>query len=170
MSVVDVVRRRISGSYVVDEAGLDPDVARVAAAALGLGWRIRVDGADRIPDGPAVLVHNRLLGPAETFAVARGISLATGRWIRFLGVPDIDPLGPALRKLGGASAHPAEAAGLLRDGNLVCVGQRRSVRVRPSPDGLPGGLAAVAAELSVPVVPVAVVGRLDGWRVTVRSR
>ena len=164
-----VLQRRISGDYEVDEAGFDADIASLVAPVLGLGWRIRVGGAERVPDGPAVLVHNRLAGPPETFAVVRGISLATGRRVRFLGIPDIDPVGPVLRKLGGALAHPAELAGLLRSGELVAVGERRGLRRRPDGIELPGRLAAVAAELGVPVVPVSVrPGFLPGhWRLTI---
>ena len=169
MSAVDVVRRRLSGSYVVDETGLDEDVARLAGAVLGIGWRVRVEGAERLPTGAALVVHNRLVGLPETFAVARGISVSTGRRARFLGVPDIDVVGPALRKLGGASSHPAEAAALLRDGHLVCVGGRRSLRPRPWSAVVPPSLLAVANDLDVPLVPVAVAGGVvpGSWRVTV---
>ena len=161
MNAGRVLQRRISGAYQVDEAGLDPDIAELVAPLLGIGWRIRVEGAERLPDGPAVLVHNRVLGPPETFAVVRGIGLETGRRVRFLGIPDIAPVGPFLRKLGGGLAHPAELGGLLRAGELVAIGRRRAA--------LPLSLAAVASDLSAPIVPVSVrPGLLPGqWRVTI---
>ena len=164
-----VLQRRISGDYAVDETGFDPDIADLVAPLVGIGWRIRVEGADRLPDGPAVLVHPRVVGPPETFAVVRGVRLATGRRVRFLGIPDVDPVGPFLRKLGGALAHPAELAGLLRAGHLVAVGERRALRPKPGPAALPAALAAVAFDLDVPIVPVGVrPGLLPGhWRVTI---
>lgn len=168
MILGDVLQRRISGAYVVDQSGLDRDLARLAGRILGLGLRIDVDGADRVPDGGALLVHNRLLGPPETFAAVRGIGLATGRPVRFVGVVDLDPLGPALRKLGGVLAHPAEVGALLRDGELVLVGQRRSLRPRSSA-AAPERMARAATDAGVPMVPVTVVARPapGRWRVTV---
>jgi hypothetical protein len=64
-AVLDPVRRRLAGDYVVDETGLDLDVARVVAPLLTTGWRITVTGADRLPAaGGALLVYNRLVGRA----------------------------------------------------------------------------------------------------------
>jgi hypothetical protein len=65
-------------------------------------------------------------------------------------------IGSALRKLGGAAAHPAEAATLLRAGNLVCVGGHRSFIPRPWSAIVSPGLLAAAADVGAPIVPVSV--------------
>jgi hypothetical protein len=143
-----VLQRRISGEYTVDETGFDADVAGLVLPVLGAALRVDVEGAERLPAGGALLVHNQVVGPIETFVLVRGIGLATGRSVRFAGIPDIDPLGPFLRKLGGVHAHPSEVAALLRGGHLVSVGRWRRSR-QPA-------LAAVADQLGVPAVEVRV--------------
>ena len=99
--------------------------------------------------------------------LSRGVRLATSRHVRCVGVPDVVPVGPALRRLGGVLARPDEVAGLLRAGEVVGVLLDRDIRQRAHAGSVPTALFAPAFELGVPVLPVALVGRELGrrWRV-----
>jgi 1-acyl-sn-glycerol-3-phosphate acyltransferase len=167
-----VLRRRVNGTYEVDPWGLDPDLVELASPLWSLRYGIDVDGADRMPgDGPALLVANRRLGLSEPFVLSRGVRLATSRHVRCVGVPDVAPVGPVLRRLGGVLARPDEVAGLLREGHVVGVLLDRDIRQRAHAGAVPSALFAPAFELGVPVLPVAIVGRELGrsWRVRVGS-
>ncbi|MGH9186132.1 MAG: hypothetical protein ACRD0U_10015, partial [Acidimicrobiales bacterium] len=101
MSTVELLGHRRSGDYDVDEWGLDREFVELVSPLCALRWRITVDGADRIPtDGPVVVVHSRRFSLSEPFVLARGIRLASDRWVRVLGAPDIAPAGPLLRRFG----------------------------------------------------------------------
>ena len=164
-SLVDAVRRRASGDFVVDEWGLDHDLFSVVDPVLGLRWRVDVGGADHVPvDGPALLVANRRVGVSEPLVLARGIHATTGRFARFLGVPDVAPVGPFLRRLGGALDRPDEMRGLLRAGEVVVAPLEPVLRTRLRAGALHPEALAPALELRVPVIPVAVMGHEAGWR------
>jgi 1-acyl-sn-glycerol-3-phosphate acyltransferase len=163
-----VIRRRFRGDYEIDRWGLDHDLVELLSPFMSLRWGIDVDRPERLPeDGPALVVANRRLGLSEPFVLSRGLRLATGRHLRCVGVPDVQPVGPALRRLGGVLARPDEIAGLLRAGGVVGVLLDRDVRQRAHAGAVPSSLFAPASELGVPVLPVALVGRELGraWRV-----
>jgi len=164
--------RRARGTYAVDEWGLDPDLVAIADPVLGLRWELAVEGADRLPTvGGAVLVFNRRFGVSEPWVLARGIRRATGRFVRTVGVPDLAPVGPLLRRFGGVLDRPDEIAGLLRAGQLVGLPMSRDVRSRERVGGLDVARLEAAIETDRPVVPVAMVGRELGrsWRIVVGS-
>jgi hypothetical protein len=166
--VFTFVRSRLDGAYEVDPWGLDVDLVQTLSPLFGLRFGIDIDRPERLPvKGPALLVANRRFGLSEPFVLARGVRLATGRVVRTVGVPDVAPLGPVLRRLGGVLARPDEVAGLLRAGEVVGVLLDRDVRQRAHAGAVPSALFAPAFELGVPVVPVALVGREVGraWRV-----
>ena len=164
----DVIRRRIDGSYVVDEWGFDPDFVAVLSPLLEARWRIKVEGAENIPDeGGAVLVANRRFGMSEPFAVASGVWQSTGRIVRVLGVPDIAPIGPFLRRMGAVQDRPDELAGVLRAGQLALVFLDRQLRMGARVGHLGRDAIAPAVELGIPVLPVAVIGRELSRRWTV---
>jgi 1-acyl-sn-glycerol-3-phosphate acyltransferase len=168
-SLAAAVRARAGGAYTVDPWGYDPDLVELVDPVSGLIWPVRVSGAERLPgSGPAVLVANRRLGLVEPFVVARGLRLATGRRVRFLGIPDVALLGPALRRAGGAIARPEELAALLRAGQ-VCLLPLSRCRSRWVAGTLPPETLAPALALGAPVVPVAVTppGLTGPWRVWV---
>jgi hypothetical protein len=164
----DVVRRRIDGSYVVDEWGFDPDFVAVLSPVLEARWRVKVEGAENIPgEGGAVLVANRRFGMSEPFAVASAVWQSTGRIVRVLGVPDIAPIGPVLRRMGAVQDRPDELAGVLRAGQLALVFLDRQLRMGARVGHLRREAIAPAVELGIPVLPVAVVGREISRRWTV---
>ena len=165
-----LLRRRLDGSYTVDEWGLDTDLVQLVSPALAIRWQVDVDGIDNVPvSGPALLVFNRRFGFSEPFVVSRGIRQATGRHVRVTGAPDIAPVGPALRRLGAVLARPDEVAGLLRADHLVAVALTTSPRHRQLAGTAPAALLASALATGAGVFPVAVTGREIGrrWRLVI---
>lgn len=155
-SLVSLVQARLSGAYAVDPWGYDPDLVELVDPVTGIVWPVRVSGADNVPaDGPAVLVANRRVGLVEPFVVARAVRRATGRRVRFLGIPDLPVVGPALRRVGGAIARPEEMAALLRAGH-VCLLPLSRCRSRWVAGTLTPEALAPARDADVPVLPVAV--------------
>jgi hypothetical protein len=169
-AAADLVRRRVSGTYAVDEWGLDADLVAATAPVLGLRWSVDVAGAEHVPAaGPVLLVANRRFGVSEPFVVALGLGRETGRHVRPLGVPDVAPAGPLLRRLGGVLDRPDELAGLLRAGEVALAFCGRLARPRHRAGPVPPATVVPAVGTGAPVVPVAVVGREAGrrWRVVV---
>lgn len=119
--MTSLLSRRVQGTFDVDPWGLDIDLLKAVQPLAKVRWSISVEGAEALPDGPALLLApRRLLSPAaESFVIAVAVLRETGRPLRVLGIPDVAPVGPMLRRLGGAVEHPAEAAALLRAGHLV---------------------------------------------------
>ncbi|MBX3284440.1 MAG: hypothetical protein KF703_03775 [Actinobacteria bacterium] len=160
--------RRARGAFDVDEWGLDPELVALVDPALSLRWDIDVVGAEQLPAvGGAVLVFNRRVGVSEPWVLARGVRLATGRFVRTVGVPDVAPVGPVLRRFGGVLDRTDEIAGLLRAGQLVGLPMARSLRGRLQAGALEVERLQAAIATGSPVVPVALHGREVGrsWRV-----
>lgn len=155
-SLVAVVGRRITGHHGVDEWGLDQDLCALVGSLPGMGHAVVVEGIHLLPDGPAVLVHDRTPLGFEAVAVAVGVGVAADRPVRTTGVPDVAPVVGVLRRLGGVGGHPADLRGLLRSGQLVAVGLT-PVRARPGRTGvLPPDAVAAALATGAPLVPVSV--------------
>ena len=117
------LRRRLDGTNETDPWGLDHDLFDLVAP-----WLARLPVAERVPDVPAdgpALVCTR-----HRLRTAIGLLRATGRPVRVLGIPDVEPVATLLRRLGGAVAHPAEAEALLRAGHLVVAGHDMRVSDR----------------------------------------
>jgi len=162
--------RRARGGYDVDEWGLDPDLVDLSNPVFSLRWDIEVVGADRLPVvGGAVLVFNRRFGVSEPWVLARGIRQGCGRFVRTVGVPDVAPVGPFLRRFGGVLDRTDEIAGLLRAGQLVGLATSRHLRSSDAVGDLEVTRLEAALATGSPVVPVALVGRELGraWRVVV---
>ncbi len=164
------LRRRIQGSYDIDEWGLDPELVATTDPLVSLRWDTEVTVDGHIPAaGGAVLVFNRRLGVSEPWVLARGIRRATGRFVRTVGAPDHAPIGPFLRRFGAVLDRPDEIEGLLRAGQLV--GLPLSRRLTNEERAVSLDLDSMEAVLTsgVPVIPVALVGRELGrrWRVVV---
>jgi hypothetical protein len=167
---VAFLERRAAGTYEVDPWGLDPDLISLVSPLADLRWVLEVDGAHQLPeDGPAMVVCNRRFGISEPLVLTAGLARATGRWVRLVGLPDIAPLGPLLRRLGSAVDAPAEVAGLLRAGELVGVPLALEPTARFRAGWLDPGLVALAVEQHVPVFPLAAIGHELGrrWRIIV---
>lgn len=162
--------RRVTGNHDVDEWGLDPDLIALAEPLLALRWDIIVEHVDRLPGlGGALLVYNRRFGVSEPWVLARGVRRASGRFVRTVGVPDVAPLGPALRRFGGVLDRTDEVTGLLRAGQLVGLPLTRDLRGRERAGGLEVDRLEAAIATASPVVPVALVGHEIGraWRLVI---
>ena len=158
-SAVDLLSRRLRGDYEIDEWGADPALVDLVSPLAAPFMRVNVECAFHIPAwGGAVLVANRRVGMLEPFVLVRGVRLATGRRARFMGIPDIAPLGPALRRFGGVVNRPDELAGLLRAGHLAAMPLGPAFRKPLRAGALAPEALAPALELEAPVIPVAVVG------------
>jgi hypothetical protein len=132
-------------------------VDRAVAAAAPVAVR----GAEHVPArGPTVVVLARGLHPAAPLACTVALRRATGRPARFLGLPDVAPVGPALRRVGGAVAHPGELAALLRAGHLVVL--PLGPTLRPAAATIDEDDLVPAADLRATVLPAALVGA--AWR------
>lgn len=168
MTTMDLVRRRLSGDFVVDPWGLDRDVVEATAPITELRWSIDLSGRP-LPDGPAVLVFNQRFGLSEPVVVAEAVRRSTDRNLRIVGLSDVPVLGPTLRRFGSVLDHPEEVASLLRAGALVGVPLGLEPRHRHRAGSLsPDSLASVMST-GAPVVPVVAVGHELGrsWRVAV---
>ncbi|MGH9117772.1 MAG: hypothetical protein ACRD0A_07805 [Acidimicrobiales bacterium] len=170
MNAATFLRRRLAGTYQVDPWGLDPDLVELVSPLAGLRWSLEVDGAHQLPpDGPAVVVCNRRFGVSEPLVLAAGLARATGRLVRLVGLPDVAPVGPLLRRLGSTVAVPAEVAGLLRAGQVVGVPLVLEPTTRYRAGWLDPALVTLALEQEAPVFPVAAIGHELGrrWRLIV---
>ncbi len=167
--VAAILRRRLDGTHHVDEWGLDSDLVDLIAPLTGVRWSVECQWTDRLPtEGPAVLVHNRMVGISEPVVLARGVREATGRLVRTAGLIDVAPVATLGRMLGGVVDRRDELTGLLRSGALVGLPLARTRR-RDHAGDLPTAALAPALDTGAPVVPVALVGHELGrrWRLLV---
>lgn len=157
-----IAGRRVTGRYLVDEWGLDSDLVALVGRLPAVRWGASVHGAGRIPDGPALLVHDRHPADLGWLVVVAAVGRATDRSVRFTGVPDVAPVIGLARRMGGVGSDPADLRGLLRAGNLVTIGLGWGHPFR-SAAGPPARWAVEAAlATGAPLVPVAV--RRSGLR------
>lgn len=164
------LRRRLQGSYDIDEWGLDPELVATTDPLVSLRWDTEVTVIGHVPTaGGAVLVFNRRLGVSEPWVLARGIRGATGRFVRTVGVPDYAPVGPLLRRFGAVMDRPDEIDGLLRAGQLVGLPMSRCLTNDEQAGELELDRVEAVLAAGVPVIPVALVGREIGrrWRIVV---
>ena len=176
-AAAEFARRRAAGDYEVDESGFDPDfnsnIVMPAARALYRRWfRVRMQGLENVPGSGAALIvanHSGVL-PIDAVMLQAGIfdEHPRHRHLRLLGadlVYAMPVLSVLARKSGHVPADPAEAAHLLRSGELVGVfpegfkgiGKPFSERYRLQRFGR-GGFAVTAMRARVPIIPCAIVG------------
>ncbi len=159
----------------IDEFGMDREYIREVAPVLDLlrtrWWRIGVQGADAIPrEGPVLFVANRSgMLPWDGLMVADEVARQRdGDRPRFLIADWLITLPwvqPAMARMGGVRACRENAERLLRTGRSVVAfpegakGATKVYRERYQVQRFGrGGVVRLAAELGVPLVPVAVVG------------
>lgn len=176
--LVAFLRRRLDGSYPVDDFGFDRDLAEHAAAPLlrllyDRWFRVEVSGIEHVPaEGGALLVANHAGGlwalDAAMTALAVHVEHPAGRYLRPLGADLIFAtagLGALTRKLGGTLACAADAERLLTQGELVGVwpegfkgiGKPFRDRYKLQRFGR-GGFVHAAIKSGVPIIPVSIVG------------
>lgn len=145
----------------IDDWGRDEVFVGRLRWLAGLRWNVAVGGLEHVPRGGALIVVNaRRLALAPVFT-ALSIGAALDRPVRFVGRPDVAPLGPTLQRLGGLLPLVDEVAGALRGGSLVVLGADHTstnLHCGRVDHELVG--AAVAAR--VPVVPAAALSSPTG--------
>jgi 1-acyl-sn-glycerol-3-phosphate acyltransferase len=153
-------------------------VVRLTLRPLLAAWlRMRVEGLDRVPDDGPVLVASTHQSHADSLA----LGVAIRRPVHFLGDLRLTrwPLiGPQLPKLGMVPLRRGEADAsaldvlrdLLLDGACVAAYPEGSRSRDGRVHRLRSGVARLAAETGVPVVPAAVAGIYDVWPIGERPR
>ena len=107
----------------VDDWGCDSESVGRAFLLSRLRWDVAVGGTEHLPQrgGALIVVNARRWALAPMFA-ALAIGDEIGRQVRFVGRPDIAPIGPMLQRLGGLLPIEAELEGALRAGELIVLG------------------------------------------------
>ena len=119
------------GSWHVDDWGRDPTLVAATIRLGRLRWSTVIGGADRLPvrAGALIVVNARRYALAPVFT-ALALTASTGRPVRFVGRPDVAPVGALARRLGGLLARPDEIAGALRGGGVLVMGAQTTVHPR----------------------------------------
>jgi hypothetical protein len=130
-AAADIVRFTDEQAGVVDDWGRDAGLVRTVIGLSRLRWDVTVGGDQRLPrrKGALIVVNARTLALAPIYA-ALALSEAVDRPVRFVGRPDVAPIGPLLRRIGGLLDHPDEVAGALAAGQLVVMGATHNERLR----------------------------------------
>ncbi len=170
-----VLRRRLTGEFVVDDFGFDAEFTDqfllAALRPLAQKWfRIEVIGADNIPEVGGALVVSNHSGtvPVDGMMTAVTVFDHTGRHLRPLGADLVFklPLVGDLARRGGATlACNEDAERMLSGGELVGVwpegfkgiGKPFSERYKLQRFGR-GGFVSAAIRTGVPIIPTSVVG------------
>jgi 1-acyl-sn-glycerol-3-phosphate acyltransferase len=174
--MVERVLHRLEGDHEDDEWGFDEDFADLVEPFFGFlydrWWRVRVEGAHRVPaHGRALLASNHagiLPWDATMISLALLREHPLPRHPRFLVLNwafDLPWISAFIRRVGGVVASPYNALRLLEQDQLVAVfpegvkgtGKPFGERYRLQRFGR-GGFVEIALRASAPIVPVAVVG------------
>ncbi|WP_183098028.1 lysophospholipid acyltransferase family protein [Nocardioides pelophilus] len=169
------LRRRLTGDYVVDEFGFDPEITEkfflAAIRPIAQKWfRIEVRGAENIPaEGGALIVSNHSgTVPVDALMTMASVHDHTDRYLRALGADLVFRLpfvGAVARKGGATLACAEDAERMLAGGELVGVwpegfkgiGKPYSQRYKLQRFGR-GGFVSAALRTQVPIIPLSVVG------------
>jgi hypothetical protein len=139
----------------VDDFGRDPHLVGALTPLARLRWSVGVGGVHHLPTRTgALLVCNNRRWSFSNIAAAFALSEATGRPVRFVGRPDIVPVGPFMRRIGGLLARPDEVLGALRHHELVLVSCASTSHARHA-GAVDHQLVGAAVVAGVPVFPVA---------------
>lgn len=119
------------GAWSVDDWGRDPRLVDTVVWLGNVRWNTMVAGAERLPEraGALIVVNARRYALSPIFT-ALSLTHTTGRAVRFVGRPDVAPVGAFVRRLGGLLERPDEIAGALRAGELVVIGAGRELHPR----------------------------------------
>jgi 1-acyl-sn-glycerol-3-phosphate acyltransferase len=169
------LRRRLTGDYVVDEFGFDPEITErffmATLRPIAQKWfRIEVRGAENIPtDGGALVVSNHSgTIPMDALMTMVTVRDHSDRYLRALGADLVFklPFVSTMARKGGATlACNEDAERMLAGGELVGVwpegfkgiGKPYSQRYKLQRFGR-GGFVSAALRTQVPIIPLSVVG------------
>lgn len=148
----------------VDDWGRDNAFVNRIWSASQLRWSTAVGGAEHLPKraGALIVINARRFALAPVLA-ALAVGAEIDRPVRFVGRPDVAPIGPMMQRLGGLLPVEAEVEGALRAGSVVVLG------AAPMSTNQASGLidhrlvgAAVAAKVRIlPAAAVSVPVRRD---------
>ncbi len=107
----------------VDDWGRDNDFTDRIWWLSRMRWDTAVGGAEHLPrrTGALIVVNSRRFALAPVFA-ALAIGATVDRPVRFVGRPDIAPIGPMMQRLGGLLPIEDELEGALRAGQVIVLG------------------------------------------------
>lgn len=139
----------------VDGFGRDAHLVRALSPMASLRWDVSVGGTERLPaKGGALLVCNSRRFALTPLWAAWALGRHTGRPVRFVGRPDIAPVGAFMRRIGGLIEHPDEVANALRHHELVLVPCAASAHARHA-GAVSHEIMGAAVMAHAPVFPVA---------------
>ena len=176
-SMMDVIRDRLTGDYVVDDFGFDPEftdkVLMEFMRPLYRHWfRVEVSGIEAIPAHGGALVVANHSGTIALDSVMTQIAVhdehPAHRNLRMLGADLVFQtpfIGDLARRAGHTLACHADAERLLTSGEVVGVwpegfkgiGKPFSERYRLQRFGR-GGFVSAAIRTGAPIIPTAIVG------------
>lgn len=175
--VLAFLRRRITGDYVIDELGFDPDLTEHVVAPLLRPiyrnyFRIETRGLENVPDTGGALVVANHSGTLPLDALMTALAILdhhpAHRHLRMLAadlVFSLPFLAPFARKTGNTLACLPDTERLLAAGHLVGVwpegfkgvGKPFSERYKLQRFGR-GGFVSAAVRTGTPIVPCTIVG------------
>jgi 1-acyl-sn-glycerol-3-phosphate acyltransferase len=146
----------------VDDFGRDPHLIEALAPFTHLRWSVTVGGEAHLParTGALLVCNNRRFSLSAVYA-AIALSEVLDRPVRFVGRPDIAPIGAFMRRIGGLLATPAEVLGALRHHELVIISAAGTQHPRNA-GKVPHELVGPAVIAGVPVLPVATMSSTIG--------
>ncbi len=149
-------------THSVDDYGRDPHLIGALAPFIKLRWSVTVGGVDHLPvRAGALLVCNSRRYSLSAVYAALALSEEIERPVRFVGRPDIAPIGPFMRRIGGLLANPADIASALGHNELVLVAAEGTSHPRNA-GKVPHELIGPAVVAGVPVFPVATMSSTIG--------
>lgn len=147
--------RPLFPAHEVDDWGRDDDLVRLLGPLARWRWDVWVGGDQHLParTGALLVTNNRRFSAAQV-VVAWALGDATGRPVRFVGRPDVAPVGSALRRVGGLLHHPDEVRGALRHGEIVVLPAAPTKHPRYA-GTVDHAIVGAAVTTGTPVFPVA---------------
>jgi hypothetical protein len=144
----------------VDDWGRDEGHVNRIWALSRVRWDISVGGSRVLPkrSGALIVVNARRFALAPVFA-ALAIGGDVKRPVRFVGRPDIAPVGPMMQRMGALLPIAAEIEGALRAGQLVVLGADHRTD-NASTGWVDHRLVGAAVAAKVPVFPAATTSML----------
>ncbi len=188
IAALDFLRRRLTGTYEVDEFGFDPELTGTIVMALlrplyRKWFRVEVSGVTNVPaQGGALVVANHS-GTIALDALMAQVALhdehPAQRHLRLLGadlVFETPVMGDLARKMGSTLATHSDAERLLSTGEVVGVfpegfkgiGKSFSERYKLQRFGR-GGFVSAALRTATPIIPCSIVGAEEIYPIIARS-
>jgi hypothetical protein len=141
----------------VDDWGRDNAFVNRMWSLSRLRWSTSVGGVEHVPKraGALIVINARRFALAPILA-SLAIGAEVDRPVRFVGRPDVAPIGPMMQRLGALLPLEAEVEGALRAGELVVLGAEH-VATNQRSGLIDHRLVGAAVAAKVRVLPAAAV-------------